>query len=117
MTFSVVARDGDSWGVAVASRFLAAGAVVPAARAGLGAVATQSFVNLRYVPDGFALLAQGLSAQQALDRLVAADALRARLAAGARDNARHYAWPHLATRVADVYRQVRGGEPALSVPA
>ncbi|GAB4081393.1 glycosyltransferase [Modestobacter muralis] len=53
----------------------------------------------------------------ALDRLVADPALRARLAAGARENARHYSWPHLATRVADVYRQVRGGEPALSVPA
>jgi len=64
MTFSIVARsaDGTQWGVAVASKFLAAGAVVPAARAGVGAVATQSFVNLRYLPDGLALLAQGASA-------------------------------------------------------
>lgn len=78
MTFSLVARsaDGASWGVAVASRFLAAGAVVPAARAGIGAVATQSFVNLRYVPDGFALLEQGLSAGEALERLTAADEQR-----------------------------------------
>jgi hypothetical protein len=54
MTFSLVARsaDGATWGVAVASKFLAAGAVVPAARAGQGAVGTQSFVNLQYLPDG-----------------------------------------------------------------
>ena len=61
MTFSIAARsaDGTTWGVAVASKFLAAGAVVPAARAGAGALATQSFVNLRYLPDGLALLADG----------------------------------------------------------
>ena len=53
----------------------------------------------------------------ALDRLVADPALRARLAEGARERARDYSWPHLSTRVADVYRSVRGGEPALSVPA
>ena len=75
MTFSIVARsaDGASWGVAVASKFLAAGAVVPAARAGVGAVATQSFVNLRYVPDGLALLEQGVPGPEALQRLTAAD--------------------------------------------
>ena len=84
MTFSIVARsaDGSSWGVAVASKFLAAGAVVPGARAGIGAIATQSFVNLRYVPDGLALLADGLSAQQVLDRLTADDELRAQRQAG-----------------------------------
>jgi glycogen(starch) synthase len=53
----------------------------------------------------------------ALDRLVADPVLRARLAQGALERSRHYSWPHLSTRVADVYRQVRGGEPALSVPA
>ncbi|QXG76002.1 glycosyltransferase family 4 protein [Modestobacter sp. L9-4] len=53
----------------------------------------------------------------ALDRLVADRELRARLAAGARERSRDYSWPHLSTRVADVYRQVRGGEPALTVPA
>jgi uncharacterized Ntn-hydrolase superfamily protein len=75
MTFSIVARsgDGDRWGIAVASKFLAAGAVVPGVCAPLGAIATQSFANLRYLPDGFALLADGRSAQQALDVLVAGD--------------------------------------------
>ncbi|MCW2614307.1 MAG: hypothetical protein JWN08_1301 [Frankiales bacterium] len=87
MTFSIVARsaDGASWGVVVASRFLAAGAVVPGARAGVGAIATQSFANLRYVPDGLALLADGLPAQQVLDRLTAADGLRAQRQAGVVD--------------------------------
>ena len=75
MTFSIVARsgDGDRWGIAVASKFLAAGAVVPGVLAPLGAIATQSFANLRYLPDGFALLAEGRSAQGALDALIAAD--------------------------------------------
>lgn len=79
MTFSIVARsaDGLSWGVAVASKFLAAGAVVPAARAGTGAVATQSFVNLHYLPDGLALLADGRSAADVVGRLTGADELRA----------------------------------------
>ena len=78
MTYSIVARsaDGTQWGVAVASKFLAAGAVVPAARAGVGAVATQSFVNLHYLPDGLALLATGLPAQEVVDRLTGADELR-----------------------------------------
>jgi glycogen(starch) synthase len=53
----------------------------------------------------------------ALDLLVADPALRTRLAEGARERARDYSWPHLSTRIADVYRQVRGGEPALTVPA
>src|SRR5919201_4786946 len=50
VTFSIVARspDGQSWGVAVASRFLAVGAVVPAAAVGVGAIATQAFANLTY---------------------------------------------------------------------
>ena len=78
MTFSIVARsaDGSHLGVAVASKFLAAGAVVPAAAAGVGAVATQSFVNLRYLPDGLALMAEGVPAPEALARLTAADELR-----------------------------------------
>lgn len=79
MTFSLVARsaDGASWGVAVASKFLAAGAVVPAARAGQGAVATQSFVNLHYLPDGLELLAAGRSAADTVAALTSADDLRA----------------------------------------
>ncbi len=74
-TFSIVARDaatGDL-GVAVQSKFLAVGAVVPWARAGVGAVATQAHANVAYGPDGLALLSTGLSAQEALDRLVNAD--------------------------------------------
>ena len=78
MTFSLVARsaDGAAWGVAVASKFLAAGAVVPAARAGQGAVATQSFVNLHYLPDGLALLAAGRSAADVVAALTGPDELR-----------------------------------------
>ncbi len=58
MTFSIVALDpvtGDL-GVAVASKFLAVGSVVPWARAGVGAIATQAFANVRYGPDGLAAL-------------------------------------------------------------
>lgn len=75
MTFSIVARsaDGTQWGVAVASKFLAAGAVVPAARAGVGAVATQSFVNLHYLPEGLALMAGGVPAHEAVEQLTAGD--------------------------------------------
>lgn len=78
MTFSIVARsaNGTQWGVAVASKFLAAGAVVPAARAGVGALATQSFVNLRYLPDGLALLGQGAAATEVVEALTGADELR-----------------------------------------
>jgi uncharacterized Ntn-hydrolase superfamily protein len=78
MTYSIVARsaDGMQLGVAVASKFLAAGAVVPAARAGVGAVATQSFVNLHYLPDGLALMEEGVPAAEALQQLTDADALR-----------------------------------------
>lgn len=84
MTFSIVARssDGKHWGVAVASKFLAAGAVVPGVQAPLGAIATQSFANLRYLPDGFALLDAGHGAQETLDALVRDDAGRAQRQAG-----------------------------------
>ena len=61
MTFSIVAFDADShsWGIAVASKFLAVGAVVPWGRAGAGAVATQAAANLAYGPGGIDLLASG----------------------------------------------------------
>jgi uncharacterized Ntn-hydrolase superfamily protein len=74
MTFSIVACDpsGDC-GVAVASRFLAVGSVVPFVRAGVGAIATQALANVAYGPDGLALLAAGTPAQGTLDRLVGAD--------------------------------------------
>jgi uncharacterized Ntn-hydrolase superfamily protein len=75
MTFSIVGRDpstGDL-GIAVQSKFLAVGAVVPWARAGVGAIATQSYANTAYGPDGLAHLAGGKSAPEALDLLLAAD--------------------------------------------
>jgi uncharacterized Ntn-hydrolase superfamily protein len=75
MTFSVVARsdDGESWGVAVASKFLAVGAIVSAARAGVGAVATQAHPNLSYKPRGLTAMAEGRSAEETLALLVESD--------------------------------------------
>ncbi len=75
MTFSIAARDPENGdlGVAVASKFLAAGSVVSHARAGIGAIATQALANYTYGPDGLALLAEGLSAQETIRRLTAAD--------------------------------------------
>jgi uncharacterized Ntn-hydrolase superfamily protein len=87
MTFSIVATDGSAWGVAVASKFLAVGAAVPAAKAGVGAIATQSYANLAYRPDGLAMLAQGRSAQETLDALTAADDEREKRQAGIVDAA------------------------------
>ncbi|WP_119302825.1 DUF1028 domain-containing protein [Dongia deserti] len=77
-TFSIVAADlatGDL-GIAVASKFLACGAVVPWARAGAGAVATQSYANTAYGPDAIRMMRDGLSAQEALVRLLVDDADR-----------------------------------------
>lgn len=85
MTFSLVATADQQWGVAVASKFLAVGAAVPAARHGVGAIATQSFANLAYRPDGLHLLNRGMSAQQTLDALTAADELREQRQAGVVD--------------------------------
>ena len=78
MTYSIVAlhRATGDLGVAVQSKFLAVGAVVPWARAGVGAVATQAFANVAYGPDGLALLADGSSADDALRRLVSPDSQR-----------------------------------------
>ncbi len=75
MTFSIVARgpDGVSYGVAVASKFLAVGSAVPAAEAGVGALATQSYANLAYRPQGLALLRHGASAADTVAGLTAAD--------------------------------------------
>jgi uncharacterized Ntn-hydrolase superfamily protein len=75
MTFSIVAYDpvAQEWGVATQSKFLAVGAVVPWAQANTGAIATQSYANTTFGPKGLRLLARGLSAQETLDRLLAAD--------------------------------------------
>jgi uncharacterized Ntn-hydrolase superfamily protein len=74
-TFSIVARDsvtGDL-GVAVQSHYFAVGPIVPWAEPGVGAVATQSLVEVAYGPRGLALLRQGVSAPAALDALVKSD--------------------------------------------
>jgi uncharacterized Ntn-hydrolase superfamily protein len=74
-TFSIAACDLDAgqWGVAVQSKFLAVGSVVPWAEPGVGAIATQAYANPRYGPDGLALLRQGLWAEQVVSRLTEAD--------------------------------------------
>jgi uncharacterized Ntn-hydrolase superfamily protein len=75
MTFSIVACDLEekTWGIAVASRFLAVGAVVPWAEANAGAVATQSFANTSFGPRGLEMMANGSSAREALDALLQDD--------------------------------------------
>ena len=66
-TYSICACDlhAGQWGVATQSKFLAVGSVVPWAAAGVGAVATQSYANPRYGPEGLALLEGGLPAWRA----------------------------------------------------
>ncbi|GAA1895555.1 DUF1028 domain-containing protein [Lapillicoccus jejuensis] len=83
MTFSIVARQGGSVGVAVASKFIAVGAVVPQTRLGVGAVATQSFARVAYREEVLALLDQGVSPADALARTTAADEDRDRRQLGA----------------------------------
>ncbi|NIK12470.1 DUF1028 domain-containing protein [Alkalibacillus almallahensis] len=74
-TFSIVGRDPETGelGIAVQSKFLGVGAVVPWAEAGVGAIATQSMANTAYGPEGLALLKEGKSAQEALDELTSKD--------------------------------------------
>jgi len=78
-TYSICACDLEArqWGVAVQSKFLAVGSIVPWAEPLVGAIATQSYANPRYGPDGLALLRQGASADEVVERLTAADDLRA----------------------------------------
>lgn len=78
-TFSIVAYDAEteSWGIAVQSRVVGVGAVVPWARAGQGAVATQAYANVAYGPDGLALLAEGMSAEEVVAALIEDDEHRA----------------------------------------
>src|SRR5947208_4978684 len=74
-TYSIVGCDLEArqWGVAVQSKFLAVGSVVPWAEPEVGAIATQAYANPRYGPDGLALLREGLSAGEVVERLTAAD--------------------------------------------
>jgi uncharacterized Ntn-hydrolase superfamily protein len=75
MTYSIAACDLDAgqWGVATQSKFLAVGSVVPWAKPGVGAVATQAYANPRYGPDGLSLLEEGVTADEVVARLTAAD--------------------------------------------
>lgn len=86
-TYSIVACDLDAgqWGVAVQSKFLAVGSVVPWAEPHVGAVATQSYANPRYGPDGLALLREGRSAVEVVEALTAADEGRAERQVGVVD--------------------------------
>ncbi len=74
-TFSIVARDAATgeMGVAVQSHWFSVGSIVTWAEAGVGAVATQSFVDPAYGPRGLALMKSGLSAEQALEALLLVD--------------------------------------------
>src|ERR671925_697451 len=87
-TYSIVACDLESgqWGVGVQSKFLAVGSVVPWAEPHVGAIATQSYANPRYGPDGLALLREGRSAQEVVDELTSADEERARRQLGVVDS-------------------------------
>lgn len=86
-TYSICACDlaEGRWGVATQSKFLAVGAVVPWAAAGVGAIATQSYANPRYGPDGLALLRDGLGAAEVVERLTADDDGRAQRQLGVVD--------------------------------
>ena len=74
-TYSLCACDlaAGQWGVATQSKFLAVGSVVPWAEPHVGAIATQAYANPRYGPEGLALLREGLSAEDVVDRLTSAD--------------------------------------------
>ena len=86
-TYSIVACDlaEGQWGVAVQSKFLAVGSVVPWAEPHIGAIATQSYANPRYGPDGLALLRKGRSAEETVEALTAADEGRAERQVGVVD--------------------------------
>jgi uncharacterized Ntn-hydrolase superfamily protein len=74
-TYSIAACDleAERWGVATQSKFLGVGSVVPWAEPQVGAVATQAYANPRYGPQGLALLREGRSAEEVVDRLTSAD--------------------------------------------
>jgi uncharacterized Ntn-hydrolase superfamily protein len=78
MTWSIIARDASgAFGIAIASRFFAVGALCPHARSGVGAVATQALVNPMYARAALDALAQGLGPAQAIEQVIAADEGRA----------------------------------------
>lgn len=75
MTYSIAALDRETGtiGIAVQSRAFGVGFAVPWARPGVGAICTQASTNMKYGPEGLALLSQGLSPQEVIDRLTRAD--------------------------------------------
>ena len=83
-TFSIVGFDPDTGdlGVAVQSKFFGVGTVVPWAKSGVGAIATQSYANIDYGPNGLAWLSRGLTAHETLNQLIAGDEGRERRQAG-----------------------------------
>ena len=91
MTYSIVAWDGEAgqWGVAVQSKFLAVGSVVPWAEPEVGAIATQAYANPRYGPEGLALLREGLGAEEVVARLTSADEGRGQRQLGVMDASGH----------------------------
>lgn len=74
-TFSIVGYDPQNgeWGVAVQSKFLGVGALVPWAKAGAGAIATQSWCNTSFGPKGIELLEKGFSAKEVMEELLKED--------------------------------------------
>ena len=74
-TYSIVARDADTgeMGVAVQSHWFSVGSIVSWGEAGVGVVATQSFVNPAFGPDGLVLLRSGMTAEEVVDKLIAED--------------------------------------------
>lgn len=93
MTFSIVGRskDGKSVGVAVASKFLAVGAYVPAANVGGGALATQAYGNLALKTEGLAMLEEGLLPGEMLEKFLASDSLKGSRQIGVVDARGHVA--------------------------
>lgn len=77
-TFSIVAADRErrEWGVAVQSKFISVGAVVPWARSAVGALATQALANVGYGPQGLELLSRGANAETVVRKLTGADPKR-----------------------------------------
>jgi uncharacterized Ntn-hydrolase superfamily protein len=94
MTYSIVGYDPEEkeWGIAVQSKFLGVGSVVPFAKAGVGAVATQSYANTAYGPQALQLMEQGKTAEEALDIITKDDPDRPLRQVGLID-----AWGHAAT--------------------
>jgi uncharacterized Ntn-hydrolase superfamily protein len=88
-TYSIVACDLEAgqWGVAVQSKFLAVGSVVPWAEPRVGAIATQAWANPRYGPEGLALLRSGKTAEEVVQELTTADDGRAQRQLGVVDGA------------------------------